>query len=164
MTPQAFRWENGAFVPLRPRTAERELTEGRVYWLTELKETEPSGRSWRHMMACLKKAWENLPDEYGDLYPSPTALRKRALIQAGFYDEVVIEHAGGAATAGMLATAFKRQNEFSHVIARDGCIIQRTAKSQRQMDRETFNRSKTAIFEIVSDMSGIDIATFGKEA
>lgn len=163
MTPQAFRWEGDSFVPLRPKYADRELVVGRVYWLTEVRNVEPSGRSWRHMFAVIKKSWENLPEDLKDDYPTPEALRKRALIQAGFYDETVIEVSDTAA-AGLLAAVLRRRNGLSHVIVRPGCVIQREAKSQKDMEREEFQRSKDAIFGIVSDLIGVDIATLERES
>ena len=84
-TPQPFRWSGSAMEPIRPRAADRAYVIGEVYTLDIW---EPrSTASHNHEFAWLAEAWRNLPENLADLYPTPEHLRKRALIDAGYYDE-----------------------------------------------------------------------------
>lgn len=162
--PFAYRWdlEVGAMIPMRGAAAARKFQDQKVYWLVEAKLVDPSDASKRQMFAVLNKAWPSLPENMRDAYPTMDALRKRALIQAGFYDEVAIE-VGDAATAGRLVTSLKRQNDFSHVRIQDGHVFQRTAKSIKDMEKEEFERAKQAVFEIVAEMLGVTVEELTKQ-
>ena len=148
--------------PMRPRAADRIFVVGQVYWLTEAKSLEPSGRSWRQMWAVLQKAWASLPEDLREAYPDAQVLRDKALIEAGFYDEVAIE-VGNAAAAGALATSLKRINQWSHVRIQNGYVFQRTAKSMKNMEAEEFNRAKQAVFDAVADLLGITVDELTKQ-
>ena len=153
-SPQPFRWTGSAMEPLRPRAADRAYVIGEVYTLDIW---EPrSTASHNHEFAWLAEAWRNLPEDLADLYPTPEHLRKRALIDAGYYDETIID-VGNKAGALRVAAAWRGANDFALVIARGPAVVIRTAKSQSRgkMDRKTFQESKTAIMEIVAQMIGV---------
>lgn len=141
-------------IPLRPRAADRAYVIGQEYSLTVW---EPrSSASHNHQFAWLTEAWRNLPEPLADLYPTEEHLRKRALIEAGYYDETIID-VGNKAGALRVAAAWRGANDFALVIARGPVVVVRTAKSQARgkMDRKTFQESKTAIMEIVAQMIGV---------
>jgi hypothetical protein len=50
-----------------------------------------SKKSHDHFHAHLDEAWKQLPHGISELYPSVDHLRKRALIDAGYYDEEIID-------------------------------------------------------------------------
>lgn len=154
--PVIFDWNGEAMIPRHPKVADREYTVGERYALVPYEAR--SITSHNHEFAWLAEAWQNLPEQYADLYPTPEHLRKRALIEAGFYDETAVD-AGTLAAAIRVAAAFRAKDEFALVIVRGPLVLIRTAKSQsrRAMDRETFQRSKTAIMEIISLMIGVKI-------
>lgn len=160
--PAAFKWDGHVMVPMRLRAAERAYVVDRVYWMVETKDNKLGSPSWRHMWAVLGKAWDSLPEDLHGEYPDADALRKRALISAGYFDEVAIE-VGDAATAGRMVTSLRRQNSFSHVRIQDGVVYQRTAKSQKEMDPETFEQSKSGIFEIIADSLGVTVDELTKQ-
>lgn len=154
--PIPFRWDGEAFAPL-PRFAkecDRRYVIGEVYRLEEVQER--STATHNHEFAWLKEAWLNLPESMGDQFPTPEHLRKRVLIDAGFYDEMIVD-AGSNAAALRVAHAFRSHDEFVHAVVRGPIVAVRTAKSQsyRAMDRATFQASKTAIMEIVAGMIGV---------
>lgn len=154
MTAQPFRWDGEAMIPLRPRAADREYVIGQEYWLDIW---EPrSAVSHNHEFAWLAEAWKNLREDDAALFPTPEHLRKRALIQAGYYDESIID-VGNNAGALRVAAAWRGKDDFALVIVRGPAVVIRTAKSQsrRMMDRKTFQESKTAIMEIVAQMIGV---------
>lgn len=153
-SPQPFRWTGSAMEPLRPRAADRTYVIGQEYTLDIW---EPrSTASHNHEFAWLAEAWRNLPENLADLYPTPEHLRKRALIEAGYYDETIVD-AGTNAAALRMATFMRAKDDFALVIVRGAFAIERVAKSQsrRAMDRKTFQESKTAIMEIVAALIGV---------
>ena len=153
----AFRWTGAEMVPLRPQAAAKEFEVGRRYWLEEV--SERSWASHAQQFAFVNQAWENLPENLAGLYPTPTHLRKRALIQAGFYTEVVID-AGSKAAALRMAAYARGEDEFAAIFVRGPLVIVRKAKSQHmhghdRMDKAEFERSKTAIMEVIAEMIGV---------
>jgi hypothetical protein len=155
--PLPFTWDGEAMTPL-PRFAkecDRRYIIGERYFMDEVEER--SDVSHEHEFAWLREAWLNLPEKYAELYPTAEHLRKRALIEAGWYDEQIVD-AGSNAAALRVAAAFRSREEFALVIVRGAFVVIRTAKSQsrRAMKREEFQRSKTAIMEIVAAMIGVE--------
>lgn len=152
--PIDFTWDGEAMVPLRPRVADQNYVVGERYRLVV--EEERSQASHNHEFGWLAEAWANLPEDISDLYPTPTHLRKRALIQAGYYHEQIID-AGTKAAALRVAQAIRAREEFSLVSVDGPMVAIRSAKSQsrRSMKKAEFEASKRAILEIVSGMIGI---------
>lgn len=152
--PIAFRWDGDAMIPLHPKAADREFVVGEVYPLIQHEDRSIS--SHNHEFGWLKDAWLNLPEQLADIYPTPEHLRKRALIDCGFYDETAVD-AGTIAAAIRVAAAFRSREEFSLVIVCGSIVLIRTAKSQsrRAMDKKTFQDSKTAIIDLIAGMVGV---------
>jgi hypothetical protein len=152
--PQGFTWDGEVMVPRSPRLADKAYCVGESYLLVAHEERSLASHS--HEFAWLKTAWLNLPEGLADQFPTTEHLRKRALIDGGFYDETIID-AGTNAAALRVASAIRAREEFSLVIVRGPAVVIRTAKSQsrRSMNKKQFQESKTAILEIVSSMIGI---------
>src|SRR5206468_7243781 len=88
-------------------------------------------------------------------------LRKRALIDAGFYNEQIID-AEIPSAAFKVARAMAAREEFSLVFARGQNVIIRTAKSQRRrglgaMSKQEFQASKQAVLDLVSEIVGVSV-------
>lgn len=160
--PLIFDWDGEAMIPRHPRRADQLFVVGQSYSLIE--HEERSTPSHNHEFAWLKEAWMNLPENLADLYPTQEHLRKRALIEAGFYDETIID-AGTNAAALRVASAIRAREEFSLVIVRGPAVVIRTAKSQsrRAMNKQEFQASKTAIMEVVAAMIGTTPAALSQE-
>lgn len=135
------------------RRADEQWVVGARY-LVEIRQ-ERSEASHRHEFGWLHDAWLNLPEKLADLYPTVEHLRKRALIEAGYYNEDLID--AGTNAAALRVAAFARKDDFALVIVRGPLVVVRTAKSQsrRHMDKAQFTASKSALLEIVSAMIGI---------
>jgi hypothetical protein len=148
--------EDEVFAPVGRSKADcaQRFAIGALYRMVEIEER--SEASHRQQFAWLREAWANLPEPLADLYPTPEHLRKRALIEAGYYDEEIID-AGSNAAALRVAAYLRGRDDFALVIVRGKLVIVRTAKSQsyRAMNRAEFQRSKTAIMEIVAAMIGV---------
>lgn len=152
--PQGFRWDGDAMVPLSPRNADKAYCVGETYVMAPFEQR--SDATHRHEFAWLREAWKNLPEKFADLYPSSEHLRKRALIDAGYYHENAID-AGSNAAALRVAAYLKAADDFKLVIVRGPVVLIREAKSQsrRAMNKKEFQDSKTAIMELISAMVGV---------
>jgi hypothetical protein len=152
--PQAFFWDGETMKPRSPRLADKAYCVGEVYWLVP--HEERSTATHNHEFAWLKDAWLNLPEEIADQCPTQEHLRKRALIDAGFYNETITD-AGSNAAALRVASTMRAMDEFALVIVRGPLVVYRKAKSQsrRAMNKQEFQDSKTAIIETISAMIGV---------
>ena len=155
-SPVRMQWMGDAMVPIERHRwlADRHFVVGEVYPLVV--HEERSTNSHKHYFAAVHEAWNQLPEELAPLYPTSDALRKRALIDAGFYDELAVD-AGSNAAALRVMQAFKQIDDFALVFVRGPAVIRRTAKSQsiRAMGKDDFQRSKQAVLEIVSSLIGV---------
>lgn len=161
--PELFTWDGDAMVPRHPRRADQLFVVGEVYPL--IVHEDRSSATHNHEFAWLREAWLNLPEVMADLYPTPEHLRKRALIEAGYYDETIVD-AGNNAAALRVAAVFRAREEFSLVIVRGPAVVIRTAKSQsrRAMNKKEFQESKTAIMEVISTIVGVSPVALTREA
>jgi hypothetical protein len=152
--PMLFDWDGETFKPVHPRRADRFLTVGERYCLAQYEDR--STATHNHEFAWLRDAWLSLPESLADLYPSADHLRKRALIEAGYYNETIID-CDTAAAAARVAAALRSRDAFTLVLVRDIFVIIREAKSQsrRAMKKHEFQESKNAIIEVVSAMIGV---------
>lgn len=154
--PLPFRWDGEAFWPLQPRRADRFLTVGEVYSLAPY--SDRSQASHGHQFAWLREAWQNLPEALADLYPSPEHLRKRALIDAGYYDETAVD-CGSEDVAERVAVMMAKADDFALIFVRGCVVVRRVAKSQsrRAMGKEEFQASKSALMEIIGELIGVKL-------
>lgn len=159
----AFRWDGETMRPLRAKLADETFVIGQIHWLEE--EKPRSVASERHQFAWLREAWKNLPEGLADQFPSAEHLRKRALIDAGYYHEEIID-AGSAAAALRIAPAFRKLDDLALTVVRGSLIVRRTAKSQRRhfMDAKEFQESKEKIMEIVAGLIGVTTEQLQHEA
>jgi hypothetical protein len=152
--PIDFDWDGESMTPRVPRLADQHFAVGETYALSPY--ADRSTVSHNHEFAWLHTAWQNLPEDLTELYPSSEHLRKRALISAGYYNEQIID-AGTNAAALRVATAIRSREEFSLVIVRGPAVVIREAQSQskRMMGKDAFQLSKTAIMEVVAGILGV---------
>ena len=156
--PITYQWDGEAMRPAGAgfaRKCNEQFVIGQRYRLEEIEER--SQASHNHEFGWLSEAWRNLPEDIAYLYPSSEHLRKRALIQAGYYNEMAID-AGSNAAAIRVAAGFRSYDDFCIAVVQGPMVLVRTAKSQsrRAMDKATFQASKTAIMELIADMIHVD--------
>lgn len=166
--PMSFEWSGDAMVPLarHHNEANAHFVIGQVYRLCEFEDR--SMNSHRHEFAWLREAWKNLPEDLAPLFPTVESLRKRALIEGGFFYEKIVE-ARSPAEARNIAALVESLDEFAYVKIDGNVVITRRAMSQRMrgkyaMDRKTFQDSKTAVLRIVSDLIGVTPETLTRNA
>lgn len=153
--PAPFRWSGDAMIPLRPRAADRAYAVGEVYNLAP--EEARSSASHKHYFAIIREAWLNLNEDYAERFANPEALRKWALIKAGYRDERSIVCASKA-EAQRVAAFIKPMDEYALVIVRDATVIVLTAKSQsvRAMGKKDFAESKEKVLAVLAELIGVD--------
>jgi hypothetical protein len=161
--PLAFVWRDGAMVPLHPRLAAKHFGEGEVVTL-EVRE-ERSSASHRHYFASIKNAHDSLPAELAERFPTPEALRKYALIRAGYRDERSIVCASKA-EAQRLAAFIRPMDDFAYVTTDGAVVAVYTAKSQsvRAMPKGEFQRSKDAVLEFIASLIGTSKETLEQQS
>jgi len=161
--PLHCRWDGEAFAPLRPAVADKHFVVGEVYPLVV--HEERSAASHNQYFAALHEAWLNLPETEADRFPSSEHLRKRALVDAGFYDEEIID-CGSNKVAPIVGAAIRKRDDFAVIFIRDQFVIVRTAKSQskRAMGKAVFQKSKEAVLQIVAGMVRVEPQQLENEA
>ncbi len=161
--PITCTWDGESFVPLTrfARACDKHFVVGQEYPLVVHEERSTSTHN--HEFAWLKTAWENLPERIADQFASPEHLRKRALIDAGFYDEQIVD-AGSNAAALRVASFIRGMDDFAYVVVRGAYVVKRTAKSQsrRAMNKKDFQASKSAIMDVVAAMIGVSADALAK--
>lgn len=160
-----FRWDGDHMVPERRfvHRCDREFVVGELYRMEAVEER--SRASHNHYFAAVNEAWKNLPEDLAEQYPTDDHLRRRALIDAGFYDEAIIDCETERAAQNVAAFVAKRDG-FALVIIRDQYVIVRTAKSQsvKAMGAKVFQASKQAVLDTIADMLSVHPAELAANA
>jgi hypothetical protein len=174
--PVLFRWidvdvvddqgvvrTSPAMVPHRrfDRVCARQYELGASYMLDV--EEFASSQSRRHFFACLRSAWQNLPESIAPRYPSPEHLRKAALIKAGYRSEQFLALATRE-EALQVATVIKTVDEFAIAIVNGATVRVCVAQSQSShaMNKQQFQESKIAVMDLVAGLVGVTAAELGR--
>lgn len=152
--PIAFAWDGESMVPQNGRLADRHYVVGLSYRLAPYEDR--SQRSHNHYFAAVKEAWENLPEDKAERFPTSEHLRKWALIRAGYRDERSIV-AASKAEAQRMAAFVKPMDEYAVVVVSEAVVTVYTAKSQslRAMGKKDFQASKDAVLDVLAAMVGV---------
>lgn len=136
------------------RQCDKQFAVGSEYRLIE--QEERSMASHRGYFAAVNEAWQNLPEDIADRYPTAEHLRKRALIKAGYCVEKQIA-ASSHEDALRIAAFIGGLDEFAVVLVRDDVVKHYTAKSQsvRSMTKEEFQESKNKVLDEISSLIGV---------
>ncbi len=160
-----FQWDGEAFYPANrgmARKCDKHYVVGQLYSLVE--DQGHSTPSRNHYFAELDEARQNLSDADTARFPTRDHLRKWALVQTGYRDEV--SHVcASKAEAVRLAAFIRPMDTYAVVIPSEAVVLVLTAKSQskKAMGAKVFQESKTAVLQRVSDLIGVDTAAL-KEA
>jgi hypothetical protein len=163
MTPLPFEWDGEAMRPLPAyaRRADKLYTVGERYILDA--HEQRSAASHRHYFAAIREAWATMPEHETGRFPNPEALRKWALIRAGHCDTRTLV-ASSKAEAERLAAFTRPMDHEAIVVVRDALVTVYTPRSQssRAMDKQTFQKSKDDVLNVIADLLGTDAATLAK--
>ena len=154
--PIPCTWDGESFVPLKRfgPLCDRHFVVGEVHPMVV--QEQRSQASHGHYFAALTNAWNSLPDHLAERFPSVEALRKYALIKAGYADERSIV-AASKAEARRIAAFIRPMDEFAVVTVSEVVVTVYTAKSQsmRAMGKVEFGASKSAVLDIVAEMIAV---------
>jgi len=154
--PILYTWDGDAMVPLPRFKAECDssFVVGEKYRLVV--HEDRSIASHNHEFAFVAEAWAQLPEHLTEQFRTPEHLRKRALVEAGYFNQQEVD-AGSHAAALRVANFIAAMDEYSVVVVRGPIVVVRKPKSQsrRAMGKEEFQQSKQAVLEIVANMIGV---------
>src|SRR5215207_1444516 len=163
--PIMFWWDGEAMHPAAPVFAKRcdeVFVIGQRYNLVEHQTRDADYH--KQQFAWIREAWKSMPERFADQFPSPEHLRKKALIECGYYNETIVD-AGTNAAALRVALVLRAIDDFAHVIVRGPAVVRRVAKSQshRTMDRKEFAESKDAILDHIAALLEVDPQTLSRQ-
>lgn len=165
IAPIPCRWSGEAFEPLPrfKRAADEAWVIGEVYRVEALEERPIA--SHRHYFAAINEAWRNLSDDATVRFRTPEALRKWALVKAGYADERSIVCASKA-EAQRLATFIAPLDDYAIVVPREAVVTVYTAKSQsmKAMGKADFAASKQAVLDILAALIGVETGALERAA
>ena len=127
-----------------------------------------SASSHKHQFAWLHDAWASLPESlmFEDWAATPETMRKRALIECGYYEQAIVDCSGDKAArevAKALGAARRAANGYAVAVVRDGVAIVRWPESQsvKAMGGKRFQESKTKIMDWVAGKLGVASSDLG---
>lgn len=118
-----------------------------------------SSETHRHLFACLKNAWENLPEDLAVQFPSPEALRKWGLIQIGHCTMTRLAFANNT-EAMKAATLMREIDGYSEIGVNGNTVVMRRARSiaVRAVSSAEFKEIKDKLLTTLSQLIGADVA------
>ena len=162
--PIPYKWTGEAMQPLAGRAtreANSAFVVGQVYRLVE----DRSIASHNHQFAEIAEAWNNLPENMMEQFPTAEHLRKYALIKCGFANHRQFI-ASSKAEALRIAAFLRPMNEYA-IVSVTGCIVNEfTAQSQsrRAMGPKDFQASKQAVLEFCANLIGVKMSELENNA
>ena len=161
--PLNFYFDGDVMVPVVKAACERAYQRGHTYRLAEY--DERTMRSHRHYFACIRTAWQNLPEAVAARYPTSEHLRKHALIVAGYADERTIVAADGP-NAQVIVSLVEAFNEYSVCRIQGNVVRVWTPQSQsmRSMGKKVFEQSKQAVLGRLATLIGVSLKSLCDQA
>jgi hypothetical protein len=157
-------WTGDSFEPLPGfrKRADAAFVVGQVYHMEAVEER--SARTHKHYFSCINEAWQSLPEDFAERFVTPEALRKFALIKAGFADSRQIV-AASKAEALRLAAFIRPMDEYAVVSVSEAVVTVWTAQSQsmRAMGKERFKASKDGVLAAIETMLDLEPGTLGQQ-
>jgi hypothetical protein len=159
----AFKWDGETMRPLRPKIADETFVIGQVHWLQE--EQPRHMPAHRACFAHIRELWLTLPEHLAEEFPSPEALRARALIEAGYCTDRHVD-AGSKAGAERIAAYVRGEKPFASVVTRGTIVVIREPESQsvKAMGAERFKESMKAVELVIAGLIGVAPETVQAEA
>ena len=136
------------------------LDEGEIVIVSIERARSPA--THRHQFAWIKDAWASLPEAvmFEDWAQTPETLRKRALIETGYYEQVVIDCEGATVAKAVgreLRNAKREAHGYAVAAVRGNMAVVRWPESQsmRAMGGDRFRESKSAILDWIAAQIGV---------
>ena len=160
-----------AMVPL-PRYANlvaRQYGDDEEYTLVPLEAR--SRKSHNHYHACIADGFANLPEKIAARWPSETHLRKWLLVETNWFDEEDFD-CPDEQFARRLAAFVRKGDEYARISihrpenksGRWRVIVRRAKSQSAAMGKEAFQASKTAVLDLLEQLTNVPRGTLMKEA
>lgn len=122
---------------------------------------ERSQQFHEKFFATIADAWENLPDPWPIMLPSPEHLRKYALIKAGHCDVGVFPMKSKEEALASLAQFKLLFDTYCLVTVTGNVVTVYRARSQRKavQDARQFYETAQKVFQVIGEMIGVDPLT-----
>jgi hypothetical protein len=149
-----YIWDGASMVPLDiylPR-AQAQFQPGRRYHL--ITHRSKSGKSVGQFFAVLHKAWQNLPERYGNRFPDEIYLRKWAMVQEHFAYNRQIPFAHKEHIPAIVH-GLRMLDPYVVIYERGDVLDVWCAESVSGMDHERFQDCKDKVLMRVAHMIGI---------
>lgn len=157
------RWIDGVFRPLPPfqKQAERQFVDGENYWVEPM--SDRSMESHRHYFACLKTAFDNLPEKYGRRWRTIEEFRHWALIQSGWCTTRTALCKSDDEVHRRVNEEL-RYNPDAEIVIDHHTVTIRSAVSQarKALGKRKFEQSKQDVLAVVSKVIGADVTMLEK--
>lgn len=152
-----FTWTGDVMRPIGrlASLAASYFVEGENYRLTPVEDR--SDETHRHYFACITAAFNNLPEQHQSRWKDTEALRKWALCEAGYHDEITYQPESAVEAFKIVATF---GIAFDQIVIRDRALICRRARSQSKKAmpaKGQFQASKDAVFNVLSKLIGVSV-------
>lgn len=143
---------------------ERGVQPRQMVWLVF--DEERSMPSHNHYFAIIAAAWSSLPEDIAGDFPTAEHLRKWALIKSGHIAGMTTTVCRSGAEARRWAMFSKRIDKYCIAVVQDRIITvyQAASQSLEAMGKKAFQQSKDDVFDVISQLLGVDVATLGKAA
>ena len=160
-----FRWTGEVMEPARGHLhrCNVEFVVGAVYTMETVEQR--SAASHRHYFAAIHEAWQSLPENLVEQFPTDEHLRRWCLIRAGYCQHRDIVASSKA--EALRISAFVKPMDPYAVVAPRGCVVTVwTAESQstKAMGKQRFQESKDAVLGLIATMIGTDPVEIGRAA
>jgi len=109
-----------------------------------------------HFFSAVHEAWKNLPEHIAKRWPSPDHLRKWALVKAGFCSIQEIA-CSSHKQAEYVGANIRRRDGYAVIVVRGSTvrICDASSQSTHAMGGKEFQRSKTAVLEIIANLINV---------
>jgi len=120
---------------------------------------ERSAISHAHYFAVIGNAWANLPEDLAADFPTAEHLRKWALIKAGYIAGTHTTVCRSGAEARRWAMFSRQVDKYAIAVVQDRIVTVHQAASQslEAMGKVKFQKSKDAVFGVLSQLLGVDV-------
>jgi hypothetical protein len=149
--PLPMTWDGECFRPVGrfAKAADEFYVVGQTYRMVE--HYDRSANSHRHAFAELREAFLNLREPWDQILTTEDALRKFALVKAG-YCETKQFVCSSNAMATELHKALGSDYDWATVTGNVVTFYTAHSQSYRAMDRKTFQEAKTKMLEVLADL------------
>jgi len=163
--PVFLKWDGDVFrpEPSFKHYCSREYTVGEVYPMLPVEER--SRASHNHYFAAIAEGFNNLSEENAKKFPTAEHLRHWCLVQCGFCTETNYVLANSK-EARKLAADIRRMSPYAVMALKENTLIVWEAESQSHaaMKKETFEKSKQDVLDMIASMSRTTRPQLEKEA